>query len=1191
MQLTAILEAGEFSFLKYLHSFFKTKTFLVVKLSTIFIFLACLQVSASGNSQSISITGKNITLKKAFTEIQKQSGFTFLYFDKDLLNAKRITIHAQNEDMKEVLNKIFAGQPLTYSIINETIVVKEKEVVMQPVTTEEQVQQTIDVRGKIVNTRGEPVIASVAVKGTATGVTTNSKGEFEIKDIDENAVLVISGVGIETFEVKVKGQTQLNLTAKIKIVAVEEIMIVNTGYQTISKERSTGSYGVIEKEQLEKPSTNISQRLIGMVSGLQAKTLDVNGNPTFEIRGKTSLTANANPLIVVDGFPVQGDFNSINPNDVESVTVLKDAAAASVWGSRSANGVIVITTKKARIASPLKVGFNAFTSIGAKFDLNYVRPLASSAETVEYERLTYNYWKIIPDPNDVTTVGYNYGKASILMNEASLGFITPAQREAGLETLKKLDNRQQIKDYLLANPTSTQYNLSLSGGTERMSNNLSLMHEKNQSNFKETGNKRYIASFRNNSEITKWMGLDLNATYIYNKANNNGVTLANIQAMSPYDMLKNPDGSLTDVNQWYTPILQRYVPMSKFPYADWTYNPIQEIANRDFTTEQTQARLNAALNFKIIRGLTARVAGQYELANGYTRNIANENTFEVRRTVNTATTWNRAVTPNTFTLNLPKGSIMNQSRSRISSYNLRAQIDFSRVFADKHEVNIAAGTEIENIVNQAYTNPTTYGYNDATLGVGTFPNGPGGSFYTIRNYLGTAQTFAYVNSFAYATQRRYAANANAAYTYNGKYTLSGSYKVEASNFIADNPDIRYDPFYSIGAAWKVSKESFMRTVKWVDRLNARVTYGQLGNYDASTAVKPLITPSASSDIFINDFTAQFSSFGNPTLRWERTSELNLGIDFSLFRRKLFGKIEMYDKHGKDLLASIAIPAVYGTTTQRLNNAAMRNWGIEVELGTAMNITKDLTWSGNITASYNDNKITNLFVVTYNAAQMFFGGASAYVIGENANSLWRYRYAGVVNGVPSVYGLNGAKVDYYSGVASGNAVQFMKNAGTSVAPFGLNFMSSFQYKGLNLSFILTSYFGHVFQRTGFNYPSLFGGRVLPNVKLTEVLNADSSKIAPLPPQVANSPYYLWQTIGGAADYLIESANHMRLQEVNLTYTIPSRMTDKIHVNRLNVYVQGNDLLTIYANKAKEDPVYPLGTMNPRPRYTFGIRFDF
>jgi TonB-linked SusC/RagA family outer membrane protein len=995
-------------------------------------------------------------------------------------------------------------------------------------------------------------------------------------------------VNIETQEVAVNDRSDLTINVKTRVEAMNEISVAaNTGFQRISRERSTGSYNVISGDQLDKPSTNIGQRLIGTTAGMQAR-LDVNGNPTFEIRGQTSLYANAQPLVVVDGFPIQGDFNSINPNDVESVTILKDAAAASIWGARSANGVIVVVTKRAKKGVPLKVEFNAFTRMGKKFDLDYVNPLASSELTVDYEKMSFNKWSAQINSGAFQT---NYGKswslATVALSEYDLGFIDAAQRDAILNQLKTQSNKQQISDYLLSNPVSQQYNLTLTGGSERMSNLMSLMYEDNQSNFKETNNKRYMLNFRNNSNVFDWLDFNFTGMLLSNQQNNSGAGLGDIQGLSPYEMLVNPDGSLANNSRFYWPIMERFVPMSKFPYADWTYNPIQEIQNRKLTTEQLNARVQAGFIFKIMKGLTIDSKGQYELFNTFNKGYYNENTFYVRNTINQATTWNTA--NNTMTLNLPKGSMLTQNRARAWSYNWRNQLNFNRAFNMDHEVNFLAGAEVNNMVSESFGYPTTYGYNDETLTSGLFPNGPGGTFFQIKNWLGSNQTFAYTNSFSYRTERYFSAFGNGSYTYKRKYTVSGSYRTDASNLITDDPKYRYAPFWSVGGAWQVYKEDFMRGVPWLDRLNLRATYGYNGNVDRSTSFRPLISTNGTPNVYTQEYTATISSFGNPTLRWEKTGTWNAGVDYSLWRGKLSGKIDVYSKHGRDLIAQLSIPAVNGTTSQKLNNAEMTNKGIELELGTILPIRDRISWRGNLNFSYNKNEITNLFVARYPASTLYSGGSGAYVVGEDANSIWRFKYAGIVNEQPTVYGADKSTYDF-GAFTPGDGRDYMLNMGTTVAPYTLGFLSSLQVYDFNLSFIVTGTFGHVFQRMGFNYPPTWTSRVLPNNKLSEVLNGDPSKIVPLPLHDNEPRYYFWDRFHQYLSYLVENASHLRMQEVSLGYNLPQPLLSRLHMGRLQVYAQANDLFTLYWNNAKEDPEYPLGTMNPQPRVTFGIRAE-
>ncbi len=347
------------------------------------------------------------------------------------------------------------------------------------------------VKGTVRDADGEPIPgASVVVKGTQVGVATDIDGRFEIRVDDKPGLtFVVSFVGMKNKEVVVGKNEVLVVVLESDTKALDEVVV--TGFQTISKERATGSFDVISTEQLSRPASDLSSRLVGVTAGVQ-NNLDENGNLVFEIRGQTSLNKdNARPLIVVDGFPVEGEFSSINPNDVESVTILKDAAAASIWGARSANGVIVVTTKRGKAGAKKGaiIEVSAFAKISPKIDLDYYNPLASSAEVIEYERKGFETdffggpWAPIDD--SYQNAQKSYSQAVVAMNEHRLGYLSAESLEQTLAKLGRQNNKEQIKEYLLQNPLTHQYNVNISGATERMNNMLSLMYESDRDGFKE----------------------------------------------------------------------------------------------------------------------------------------------------------------------------------------------------------------------------------------------------------------------------------------------------------------------------------------------------------------------------------------------------------------------------------------------------------------------------------------------------------------------------------------------------------------------------------------------------------------------------------------------------------------------------------------------------------------------------------
>lgn len=1155
--------------------------------------LATFQLQANIFAQRVNLKASDKSLESVLKEIRRQTGYSFIYNSNYLKqNNSSISVEIRNEYLSVALDKVFKNQPFDYIIKGKVISIvplsKQTESLTTTTLREKKIEIQNSITGRVIGADGQPLYrATVRVKGSNIVTSTNEDGVFALEDANRSSVLIISFLGYDNLEISASSNLdRIMLTPSSQ--EVEEV-VVNTGYQTLNAERATGSFGRVDKEQIEKPSVSIAQRLIGTNAGVQAN-LDVDGKPSFEIRGQSSLYANASPLVVVDGFAIQGDFNSINPNDVESITVLKDAAAASIWGARAANGVIVVVTKNAQKGMGLRVDFQAFTRVGSKFDLDYVNPLASSAETVEYEKMSFNKWSAQENSGALNS---NYSKqwsqATVLLSEHFLGYLSESERDAGLERLKTISNKQQIRDLLLANPVSQQYNLSMQGSSGKMNNFLSLMYEKNQSNFQKSFDDKYLINFRNNIQLLDFLRLDVSAMLNISNQDNSGSSLSTITGLSPYDLLTNEDGSLTNIYQYYWPIMERDVPMELFPYADWTHNPIQEMNNRSVTSKQINTRLQGGLSFTPLKGLTYDIKGQYELFNTQNRSHYGEETFYVRSRVNTATDWDR--TTNKMTPNLAKGGILLQDRAKYTNWNIRNQISFNRVFEVDHSINAVAGIEITNQISEQFGYPTTYGYNNETLTLGTFPNGPGGTFSPIKNWMGNNQTFGYTNSFSYGTRRYLSYFGNASYTYLNKYTLSGSMRTDASNMITDDPKYRYSPFWSIGGGWNIGREEFLASTDWINRLSVRVTYGYNGNVDPTTAFRPLISTSATPNIYTNDYTASISSFGNPTLRWEKTGTWNLGLDYALFDNKFYGKIDVYNKNGRDLIATLSIPAINGTTSQKLNNAEMTNKGIELEFGTHLKLKESsITWNGALNFSYNKNKITKLFVANYAASNLYPGGTGAYVEGYDANSMWMFEYAGIKDTQPMIKGENGELYDF-GAWTPGDGRDFMLNMGTKVAPYTLGFINSFNIYDFNFSFILTGKFGHVFKKMPFNYPTTWGSRVLPNSRLSEVLNGDPSQIVPLPLNDVEDRYYFWDRFYPYLSYLSTNASHIRMQEVYTSYKLPTHKWKGLRSSSATVFIQGNDLFTHVFNNVGEDPEYRLGTMNPRPKYTFGVKVSF
>ena len=1155
-----------------------------------------LGMSAQEVDKRISIAFKNESLSTALKKIGKVSGVRVEFAYEDV-NPYHVTANLKNVTAEQAVKTVIEGKSLTYSVKGRFIVVSKVNKVIISSAKDQQSSKKNNLVGQVLDIDGSPLIGvTVRVKGTNNGGLTDLDGQFTIPVDGNNATLIFSYVGKKDMERVANAGRTLKITLEDAVNELGDVVI--TGYQTISKERATGSYNIIKKEALEKPTTNIASRLIGAAAGVQATT-DANGNPKFEIRGLTSLGSNASPLVVVDGFAIEGDFNSINPNDVESITILKDAAAASIWGARSANGVIVVTTKSAKKAEKGKIvaKYSNFFKFTGKTDMDYLQPNASSSELIDHDLMIFNkQWGFRPmtDSKDALMVSANFYPTRELINENYHGYITDAQLKETFDRYRTLDNRSQLEKYILQNPFAQQHDLSFSFGSEKANAYSSIMYQKRDRNLKGNSDEKLLLNLQSNFKINKILSLNLGGNFMYNMDHSNG----SMPTLAPYQMLVDDNGKRLDIQKsFYMPNMKRYIPMDKFPYKDWGYNPITETENTDISTKTLSARFQAGMVVNIIEGLTFTGSMQYEMNNQDYRNYYTEETFKVRSLINMGTYWDGN---NTFNPNYPQGGMLEQKRQEYESTSFRGMFNFNREFKEKHAIACVLGIETNSNTRKWVTDPTVYGYDEDKLTVGTFPNGVGS--YTndkLKIYDWRGRSFRILQQqpvFSHYDNRFFSAYANANYTYDGKYSISGSARTDASNLITNDPKYRYAPFWSVGASWQIVKEKFMKNMDWIDQLTLRTTYGYNGNIDKTTSFKALINMGATENPMTGEPSASVVSYGNPTLRWEKTGTFDLGLDFSFFKGKLYGSVDYYNKQGRDLMSTISIPSVNGTESQRLNTAAMSNQGIELELGTRLTIIpKELTWRGNVNLSFNKNKIIDLFRSSYTHSDLlpWNGGSPTYVEGKNAYTIWGLKYAGLENlgsesspnMQPVIIGKDGVKYNLGSW-PKGDPMSYAYDQGTRVAPWTLGFNTGFNYKNFDLSFILTGKFGHVFQRTSYNYND-----PLPNKYLSEVRNADPMKMMPLPQNDTETRYYFWNRFWPFFSYLTQSANHIRMQEIALSYTFKKSMLSKIKLDALQIFAQANDVFSIYANDFNEDPEFLLGTYKPQPSFTIGLKVGF
>lgn len=1159
--------------------------------SVLVAFLLLLPLESYG--RTYKATFDKATPAAVMSTLSQETGLEFVY-DPSVIKGNAygpVTCSYSDLTLDQLLNRIICGQMrLLYKIDGKTVTIS------RPSATEV-FNGTISGRVMEHDENAPLPGATVTIDGTRHATVTDIDGNFRFNGISAvNPVVTVSFIGMKPESAKVteKNHSSLNFNLVSATTMFDEVVV--TGYQTLSKERATGSFDIIDSKQLEKATPNIATRLLGASAGL-AGTQDINGTPTFEIRGTSSFSVSSAPLLVVDGFAIEGGFESINPNDVESITVLKDAAAASIWGAKSANGVIVITTKGGKGSgdknTKVDVNYSGFYKISPKMDLDYALSRASADEQIDYEMATFNKWGADTwYPEEMSEYA---GGSSVyeLLNAHRLGHITEQEMLAGINRYRGIDNTDQIRKHILQNPMTLQQNVGVNIQTERSNTALSVLYQNKHDNWKGNADDKYMVSLNNRTSIYKWVDFVFNGMFDYTDQKLDG--RGGFPDLMNYENLIDENGNpirYSSVSQYF---LKNYVPMEQFPYQDWTWDAFDNMNNRDRKATRLNARAQAGLTFKIWKGLTYDARVQYELLDTHYDTYYNEDSYTVRDLLNSTCTWDRNT--NAVTRNLPLGGFLDRSRSKLSVLTIRNQVNFNQTFG-QHSIAVIGGLETTDRHAQTFGYPRTYGYNANTLTVGTLP-GKG----TFTNWTsGTVNIYSTsyngVSTFTDNTDRYFSAFANASYTFDNKYTVSGSYRTDASNLITDDPSYRYAPFWSVGAGWQLGKEKWMQEFTWLDRLNVRFTYGYNGNVDKSTTFKPLLTTSASPNVITDQYTGNIASYGNPTLRWEKTGTWDFGVDYNLFGSKLYGKIDVYRKLSEDLIAAREISAVNGTTSMRLNNGKIQNSGFEIEVGSAINITPNISWNGTLRLSYNKNKVKSLKVAQHYGYQLVGGGSGAWVEGEDMNTLWCFEYAGVINDgtessphyAPSVYYENGERVGFTT-YLYGDGTSYCLNMGTKVAPWHVSLGSTFRFWDFDFSFLMTAKLGHKFMRESFNYPAPTGGRSPLNSKYSEIANCDPAVRCPLPMQDREDRFYFWDRFYPYLSYLSADASHIRMQEISLAYNLPKHLAAKLGMKHAQVSVMANNPFNIYFNGWNEDPEFGKGSPKLQSSYTIGLKLNF
>ena len=1032
------------------------------------------------HAQVINKTFKNETLKTVLKEVEQQTGLSVIYKTDEVNENKRITATFKNASLDEVLNKVL-DKDLTYKLQNKMIVILKKTQKPHDGSTKK------NIKGTVVDDKGEPIIgASVVVKGTSTGIITDLDGNYTINEVSEDAWISVSYIGYQSVELRAAdSKNLLRIVLKEDTKVLDEVVVVGYGVQ--KKSDITGSVSSVKSaELLSAPNASTAQALQGRVAGVvvQNSSGAPSGSATIRIRGANSLTYGNDPLIIIDGVQ-DGNIGSLNPNQIESIEVLKDAAALSVYGSKGANGVILVTTKNGKTGKP-QVSYNGFVS----FD--EVRKTLPALNAKEY---------------------------ALLMSEA--------QEENGLNPVFGPDeiplegNSTDWQDKIFRNAVSQSHNISISGAKESISYFIAGGYTNKDGIVQNTNFKQY--TFRANFKVqaTSRLNLSLNTFASYDETHNGDYEQAINAALqwSPTKRIYDPDseGGYTQPGGGIGPVS--------------LYNPVGYAL--EIVDDKSVASFNASLmgEYKFWDFLKLSSLFSYKThsdTNGY---------FDNQRVNN--------------------GDIRDINGSKAQSRYIALQstsiLTFDKAFGD-HTVQATGVYEVlkDNYQSTSASSrgiPVGMGYNGVQFG--SILQAPWVEYSTtvMQSFMGRVN-----------------------YSYKNKYMFSGSVRYDGASQLAEGN--KYDNFTAFSLGWNLMEEKFMKRLKdMVPEFKIRGSYGTVGNaavpaYSSHLKFYPGMDDSGNPTLAISDL-------GNENLKWERTRELNIGIDSRWWGGRLSFSAEYYNKKTTDLLMWQKVPSVLGVSSILTNVGSVSNKGFDIMLGGIPVSTKHFKWDINYTLNINKNKILELdglsnTLITTGADYPGLVGSYVQMVGQPMGTFLGYTFAGVwQKSEVSTAALYGAK--------PGDAKYVDINRDGKIDKDDIGIIGNAQPKlsfGFNNTFTIFDFDLNIF------WQGVSGNDIYNQNRIRrETYSSDAFPTSTVmknhwtPENPTNIPAF------SGAEYVnssrwVEKGDYLRLKNITLGYRIPHKILSKIGCSSARIYVSANNLWTI-PNYSGFDPEASMG----------------
>lgn len=1065
-----------------------------------------------------------------------------------------------------------------------------------------QAQQTgpIWVKGQIHSVEERKPLSGVTVKvipGTDIAAT-DLTGNFAIRvqSLQDSLQFSIVGYTTRTYAASYF-QRPRNIYLSKQVNYLEEAQVVNTGYQSVQTKEITAAVDVVTKEMLnQQTGLNILDRLNNITPSIRFDNKEIR-NPDVQklnisVRGLSTINGNLDPLVVLDGFIYEGDIQNIDPNNVESISILKDAAASAIWGARAGNGVIVINSKKGSFQADQKTRVSLSNTFITKQkpDLKQLYQLSNTefigVEKMLFEQGYYFSQLLNSQRHRAVTPAIN------LFNDRAKGLISATDSAQTMDWLLAQDGRQNYMDEFYNTPSSNQLSLNISGGSALNAYALGVGYSTDRTHLDAKGRKLNI-QLSNSFRPVDRLQIDLSVQFTDQQNRSGKPEYSRFKysgkAVS-YSYFRDAAGQAVPFDLEYnTAFVNNKFPA---PYLDWGYYPLSDYKDDIQYRKLNEWYATSNIRYQLFSFLSANASFQWQHQQSGMEHYYGKESYYTRKLINQYSTVNMGTGEVSY--KVPLGDIRMLDDQSGHSYTARGQLDFNKTVG-RHRIRGILGAEVRESVLAGYSS-SIYGYSKVPLT--SIP------VDYANPYLITAPAFGFGQipgppRLTKVNNRFVSLYSNLNEVFQDKYGISASFRQDGANIFGANSNDKWSPLWSVGASWQLDKEDFFK-LDWVDQFKLRTTYGYSGNVDLRKTPYPIATAGVDQNGTALP-TLSIQTLNDPSLRWEKVGTVNFGLDFSFFQNRIWGSIDRYIKRGKDLygLSGYDYTAwgAEGTITKNVGSMEGRGWDFTIN---SRNTTGAVGWNSRLVLGLNKNRTTAYYAIPNNSGvNSFLGGSGGSgnlfqpVVGKPLHGLSGYTWMGLnEEGMPQGL-LNGqASTDYVALIRSaldhpeGNeSISFIGSSKPQV--FG-NLINSLNWRGLELAANISFKGDYYFYKPVTGYFELYKmGVAYPDFERRWQQPGDEKKtnvpVMTYPVDDNRDAFYR-----DAVTHILK-ADHIRLEYISLSWQKQWQMGYRTMNVRLFANASNMGILW-QANKEKLDPEFTY-QLRPSKTYSLGIQIDY